>query len=208
MLLFNQQQFFHCHVGLHSYSLCFLHRDLNRSDSESSLCISQAGEQLRLSASYGGSKVLMTKPTSLMHDPGSRVDETGPQPLHGHTPNGGGRVQDVYPEAVPDSPILMKKIYGIEKSASLGEINSAQAVQAVQLSMSESSRSLSPNSTDPDTPSPTGLPGVAGYKVNSRIPQLSAKKSPLEDDSTGEDTDSIASRKKHTFTKIFKKQRK
>lgn len=104
---------------------------------------------------------------------------------------------------VPDSPILMKKVYSIEKSASMGEIN-------VSMSMSESSRSLSPNSTDPDTPSPTGgQPGGAGAKGSSRIPQLSSKKSPLEEDSgsTGEETDSAASRKKHTF-KIFKKQKK
>lgn len=187
-------------------TLCLLHRDLNRSDSDSSLCISQTGEQLRMSASYGGSKGFMAKPTSLMHGPGGgRVDEAG-----GHTPNGGNRVPDASPADAgsPDSPILMKKIYGIEKSASLGEIHSS--AQAGQLSMSESSRSLSPNSTDPDTPSPTGQAGPAGgSKVSSRIPQLSSKKSPLEDDSgsTGEDTDSVASRKKHTF-KIFKKQKK
>ncbi|KAL2096071.1 hypothetical protein ACEWY4_008219 [Coilia grayii] len=181
-------------------------RDLNRSDSDSSLCISQTGEQLRMSASYGGSKAFMAKPTSLMHGPGGvRVDEAG-----GHTPNGGNRVPDASPADAgsPDSPILMKKIYGIEKSASLGEIHSS--AQAGQLSMSESSRSLSPNSTDPDTPSPTGQAGPAGgSKASSRIPHLSSKKSPLEDDSgsTGEDTDSVASRKKHTF-KIFKKQKK
>ncbi|XP_062408440.1 stromal interaction molecule 1a isoform X4 [Sardina pilchardus] len=187
-------------------------RDLNRSDSDSSLCISQVGEQLRLTASYGGSKGLVMKPTSLMHGAGGRgVDEAGP--MHSaYTPNGGGRVPEASPEAVPDSPILMKKAYGIEKSVSLGEINNSSVVaaaQAAQLSMSESSRSLSPNSTDPDTPSPTGLPGAAGTKVSSRIPHLSSKKSPLEDDSgsTGEDTDSAASKKKHTF-KIFKKQKK
>ncbi|XP_041919000.1 stromal interaction molecule 1a isoform X2 [Alosa sapidissima] len=190
------------------------HGDLNRSDSDSSLCISQVGEQLRLTTSYGGSKGLMMKPISLMHGAGARgVDEAGP--MHtAYTPNGGSRVPDASPEAVSDSPILMKKTYSIEKSASLGEINnssssSAVAAQAAQLSMSESSRSLSPNSTDPDTPSPTGLPGAAGTKVSSRIPHLSSKKSPLEDDSgsTGDDTDSVTSRKKHTF-KIFKKQKK
>uniref|UniRef100_A0A672ZEF2 Stromal interaction molecule 1-like n=1 Tax=Sphaeramia orbicularis TaxID=375764 RepID=A0A672ZEF2_9TELE len=121
--------------------------------------------------------------------------------LLAHTPNGGNRLHEMnQAEFVPDSPILMKKLYGIEKSPSVGEINS----------LSESSRSLSPNSTEPDTPSPTGgQPGAAGAKGNSRIPQLSSKKSPLEEDSgsTGEDTDSTASRKKHTF-KIFKKQRK
>uniref|UniRef100_A0AAQ4Q6G7 Stromal interaction molecule 1a n=1 Tax=Gasterosteus aculeatus aculeatus TaxID=481459 RepID=A0AAQ4Q6G7_GASAC len=110
----------------------------------------------------------------------------------------GNRIHEVSPtEPVPDSPILMKKVYGTEQSPSLGEISS----------LTESSRSLSPNSTEADTPSPLG--GQPGVKVNSRIPQLSSKKSPLEEDSgsTGEETDSTASRKKHTF-KIFKKQRK
>uniref|UniRef100_A0A8C1MJK8 Stromal interaction molecule 1a n=1 Tax=Cyprinus carpio TaxID=7962 RepID=A0A8C1MJK8_CYPCA len=141
--------------------------DLNRSDSDSSLVISQTGEQLRLSYSSKGF------------------------PDGGPSPDGGS-----------DSPILMKKVYGIEKSASMSEILCSQAV----MSMSESSRSLSPNSTEPDTPSPTGL---TGGKAGNRIPQISSKKSPLEEDSgsTGEETDSAASRKKHTF-KIFKKQKK
>uniref|UniRef100_A0A8D0D062 Stromal interaction molecule 1a n=1 Tax=Sander lucioperca TaxID=283035 RepID=A0A8D0D062_SANLU len=149
--------------------------DLNRSDSDSSLSLSQVGDRL-----------------SAYNDTVS---------LHAHTPNGGNRIHEVSPaEPVPDSPILMKKVYGVEQSPSLGEINS----------LSESSHSFSPNSTEPDTPSPTGgQPGAVGAKGNSRIPQLSSKKSPLEEDSgsTGEDTDSTASRKKHTF-KIFKKQKK
>ncbi|CAI5693130.1 unnamed protein product [Oreochromis niloticus] len=154
--------------------------DLNRSDSDSSLSLSQVGDRLSAYSSKGH----LIKPTSLMHGLSNRPDDA--ISLHAHTPNGGNRVH----EGAPDSPILMKKVY------SLGEINS----------LSESSRSLSPNSTEPDTPSPTG---VVGVKANSRIPQLSSKKSPLEEDSgsTGEDTDSAASRKKHTF-KIFKKQRK
>ncbi|KAK9962520.1 hypothetical protein ABG768_007878 [Culter alburnus] len=168
-------------------------RDLNRSDSDSSLCISQTGEQLRLSYS---SKSFPVKPTSLLHGPHSRSEEGA----HSHTHNGGNRVHDggASPDGISDSPILMKKVYGIEKSASMSEILVSQAV----MSMSESSRSLSPNSTEPDTPSPTGVAG-------NRIPQTSSKKSPPEEDSgsTGEDTDSVASRKKHTF-KIFKKQKK
>uniref|UniRef100_A0A3Q2VSZ2 Stromal interaction molecule 1a n=1 Tax=Haplochromis burtoni TaxID=8153 RepID=A0A3Q2VSZ2_HAPBU len=159
-------------------------RDLNRSDSDSSLSLSQVGDRLSAYSSKGH----LIKPTSLMHGLSNRADDA--VSLHAHTPNGGTRVH----EGGPDSPILMKKVY------SLGEINS----------LSESSRSLSPNSTEPDTPSPTGgQVGVVGAKANSRIPQLSSKKSPLEEDSgsTGEDTDSAASRKKHTF-KIFKKQRK
>uniref|UniRef100_A0A8C2XCH2 Stromal interaction molecule 1a n=1 Tax=Cyclopterus lumpus TaxID=8103 RepID=A0A8C2XCH2_CYCLU len=168
------------------------HRDLNRSDSDSSLSLSQVGDRLSAYSSKGH----LIKPTSLIHSLSGRADDA--ISLHAHTPNGGNRIHEVSPaEPVHDSPILMKKMYGTEQSPSLGEINS----------LSESSRSLSPNSTEPDTPSPTG--GQPGPKVNSRIPQLSTKKSPLEEDSgsTGEDTDSTASRKKHTF-KIFKKQKK
>ncbi|MBN3300137.1 STIM1 protein, partial [Amia calva] len=178
-------------------------RELNRSDSDSSL--SQPSEQQRLSASYG-SKGHPLKPTSLLHGGAARGEDTAS--LHSHTPNGGNRVQEggLWTEATGDSPLAIKKVYGMEKSASLGEINSA----LVGLSQSESSHSLSPSSTDPDTPSPTAdaKAGAAGGK-GSRIPQLSTKKSPLEEDSgsTGEDTDSTVNRKKHTF-KIFKKQKK
>uniref|UniRef100_A0A4W6DU59 Stromal interaction molecule 1a n=1 Tax=Lates calcarifer TaxID=8187 RepID=A0A4W6DU59_LATCA len=170
-------------------------RDLNRSDSDSSLSLSQVGDRLSAYSSKGH----LIKPTSLMHSLSGRTEDA--VSLHAHTPNGGNRIHEGSPaEPVADSPILMKKVYGMEKSPSLGEINC----------LSESSRSLSPNSTEPDTPSPTGgQAGAVGAKGNSRIPQLSSKKSPLEEDSgsTGEDTDSTASRKKHTF-KIFKKQRK
>ncbi|XP_054868210.1 stromal interaction molecule 1a isoform X3 [Amphiprion ocellaris] len=167
-------------------------RDLNRSDSDSSLSLSQVGDRLSAFSSKGH----LIKPTSLIHSlSGDAIS------LHALTPNGGNRIHEGSPtELVCDSPILMKKVYGMEKSPSMGEINS----------LSESSRSLSPNSTEPDTPSPTGgQVGVVGAKGSTRIPQLSSKKSPLEEDSgsTGEDTDSTASRKKHTF-KIFKKQRK
>uniref|UniRef100_A0A9J8CNX2 Stromal interaction molecule 1a n=1 Tax=Cyprinus carpio carpio TaxID=630221 RepID=A0A9J8CNX2_CYPCA len=172
-------------------------QDLNRSDSDSSLCISQTGEQLRLSYSSKGFPV---KPTSLLHGPVSRSEEGA----HSHTHNGGNRVQDggASPDGDSDSPILMKEVYCMEKSASISEIHGSQAV----MSVSESSHSLSPNSTEPDTPSPAGL---TEGKAGNRIPQISLKKSPLEEDSgsTGEDTDSAASRKKHTF-KIFKKQKK
>ncbi|XP_065136615.1 stromal interaction molecule 1a isoform X2 [Paramisgurnus dabryanus] len=174
-------------------------RDLNRSDSDSSLCISQTGEQLRLSYS---SKSFPVKPTSLLHGPFTRSEEGSTS--HSQTSNGGNRVQDegASPDGPPDSPILMKKLSNNEKSGSMSEIHGSQ----VAMSMSESSRSLSPNSTEPDTPSPTGQ---TGGKVGSRNPQISSKKSPLEEDSgsTGEETDSAASRKKHTF-KIFKKQKK
>uniref|UniRef100_A0AAQ5Z5I0 SAM domain-containing protein n=1 Tax=Amphiprion ocellaris TaxID=80972 RepID=A0AAQ5Z5I0_AMPOC len=155
-------------------------------------CLSSFGDRLSAFSSKGH----LIKPTSLIHSlSGDAIS------LHALTPNGGNRIHEGSPtELVCDSPILMKKVYGMEKSPSMGEINS----------LSESSRSLSPNSTEPDTPSPTGgQVGVVGAKGSTRIPQLSSKKSPLEEDSgsTGEDTDSTASRKKHTF-KIFKKQRK
>lgn len=130
-----------------------------------------------------------------MHGLPGRTDEAAL--LHVYAANGGNRIrEEAAAETAADSPVLMKKLYGMEASPSLGEINN----------YSESSRSLSPNSTEPETPSPTGAVGAKG---NSRIPQLSAKKSPPEEDSgsTGEDTDSTASRKKHTF-KIFKKQKK
>uniref|UniRef100_A0A8C9WGS0 Stromal interaction molecule 1a n=1 Tax=Scleropages formosus TaxID=113540 RepID=A0A8C9WGS0_SCLFO len=149
------------------------------------------------------------EPTSLLHGPVPRGDEpTSLLIAHSYMPNGGNRIPEggAWGEGVVDSPLMLKKPYAIEKSTSLGEINSNMA----GLSQSESSRSLSPNSTDPDTPSPTGAQSlVAGGKASTRIPQLSSKKSPLEEDSgsTGEDTDSTASRKKHTF-KIFKKQKK
>ncbi|XP_077396546.1 stromal interaction molecule 1a isoform X2 [Festucalex cinctus] len=143
-------------------------RDLNRSDSDSSLSLSQVGDRL----SALGSKGLLMKPTSLLHG----------------LPNGGSRIHEAA-ERLPDSPILMKR---------------AQQEAAEAHSPAESTRSLS--STEPETPSPTW---AAGAKAGTRIPQLSAKKSPLEEDSgsTGEDTDSTAGRKKHTF-KIFKKQKK
>nr|XP_046149729.1 stromal interaction molecule 1-like [Oncorhynchus gorbuscha]XP_046149730.1 stromal interaction molecule 1-like [Oncorhynchus gorbuscha]XP_046149731.1 stromal interaction molecule 1-like [Oncorhynchus gorbuscha] len=175
-------------------------RELNRSDSDSSLSLSQIGDRLSAYSSKGH----LVKPTSFQY--GQPVRSASDEPsLHAHTPNGGNRVHEggALAEPVPESPILMKKVYSIEKSASLGEMN-------VGMSMSESSRSLSPNSTDADTPSPMGgQPGATGTKGGSRIPQLPSKKSPLEEDSgsTGEDTDSVASRKKHTF-KIFKKQKK
>ncbi|XP_046718246.1 stromal interaction molecule 1a isoform X3 [Silurus meridionalis] len=170
-------------------------RDLNRSDSDSSLSVSQTSEQLRLSLS---SRNPPMKPTSLYHGSHSRSEDSAPF----HSPNGGNRVPDSFgsPDGTLDSPILMKKIYGMGKSASMSEIHG---------SVSDSSRSLSQNSTEPDTPSPIGLHGTASLKGVSRIPQVSAKKSPLEEDSASmsEDTDST-SRKKHTPFKIFKKQKK
>ncbi|XP_004075351.1 stromal interaction molecule 1 isoform X2 [Oryzias latipes] len=166
-------------------------RDLNRSDSDSSLSLSHFGERLS-SASSRGHHV---KPVSFMH---GHADDT--VSLHSLSHNGGNRIlEEAAKETLCDSPILMKKFYDMEESPSLGDIHS----------FSESSRSFSPNSTDPDTPSPSGGQiGIIGAKGSTRIPQLSSKKSPLEEDSasTGDDTDSNASRKKLPF-KIFKKPR-
>uniref|UniRef100_A0A8C8DKE5 Stromal interaction molecule 1a n=1 Tax=Oryzias sinensis TaxID=183150 RepID=A0A8C8DKE5_9TELE len=166
-------------------------RDLNRSDSDSSLSLSHFGERLS-SASSRGHHV---KPVSFMH---GHADDT--VSLHALSHNGGNRIlEEAVKETLCDSPILMKKFYDMEKSPSLGDIHS----------FSESSRSFSPNSTEPDTPSPPGGQiGIIGAKGSTRIPQLSSKKSPLEEDSasTGDDTDSNASRKKLPF-KIFKKPR-
>ncbi|XP_037122929.1 stromal interaction molecule 1a isoform X2 [Syngnathus acus] len=145
--------------------------DLNRSDSDSSLSLSQAGDRL----SAFGSKGLLMKPTSLLHG----------------LPNGGARLHEGGAgEHLPDSPVLMMRAS-----------TQVEGAAAEAHSPAESTRSLS--STEPETPSPTWAKGA------TRIPQLSAKKSPLEEDSgsTGEDTDSSAARKKHTF-KIFKKQKK
>ncbi|KAM9811432.1 stromal interaction molecule 1a isoform 2-T2 [Syngnathus typhle] len=145
--------------------------DLNRSDSDSSLSLSQAGDRL----SAFGSKGLLMKPTSLLHG----------------LSNGGARLHEGGAgEHLPDSPVLMMRAS-----------TQVEGAAAEAHSPAESTRSLS--STEPETPSPTWAKG------NTRIPQLSAKKSPLEEDSgsTGEDTDFSAARKKHTF-KIFKKQKK
>nr|XP_046169524.1 stromal interaction molecule 1-like isoform X4 [Oncorhynchus gorbuscha] len=175
--------------------------------SPSMMSLRQRHMDSQLAMGSQSSKGHLVKPTPLLYCPPVRSASDEPS-LHAHTPNGGNRVHEggAQTEPVPESPILMKKVYSIEKSASLGEMD----VGLIGMSMSESSCSLSLNSTDADTPSPTGgQPGAAGAKGSSRIPQLSSKKSPLEEDSgsTGEDTDSVASRKKHTF-KIFKKQKK
>uniref|UniRef100_A0A8C6XTM7 Stromal interaction molecule 1 n=1 Tax=Naja naja TaxID=35670 RepID=A0A8C6XTM7_NAJNA len=96
---------------------------------------------------------------------------------------------------------------GLEKAASLGELGPVGARSG------DSSRSHSPSSTEPDTPSPpangrTALSLLSG-KANSRIPHLAAKKGGGEEDSgsTGEETDSGPGKKKFPL-KIFKKPRK
>uniref|UniRef100_A0A8C5S1A7 Stromal interaction molecule 1 n=1 Tax=Laticauda laticaudata TaxID=8630 RepID=A0A8C5S1A7_LATLA len=112
-----------------------------------------------------------------------------------------------------ESPLTMKKMSplnhhgGLEKAASLGELGPVGARSG------DSSRSHSPSSTEPDTPSPpangrTALSLLSG-KANSRIPHLAAKKMGGEEDSgsTGEETDSGPGKKKFPL-KIFKKPRK
>ncbi|XP_036443565.1 stromal interaction molecule 1b isoform X1 [Colossoma macropomum] len=138
-------------------------RDLNRSDSDSSLSQSQYGEGQRSSTPLG-TRPMFSKP------------------------NGAGG-------SLGDSPLLQKKLFSMEKCASLGEIH----IQSSGLTSAESTRSLSPTTNDVDRP-----------KSSGRSPQLTGKRSPGDEDSgsTGEDTEaSSSSRKKHTFPRIFNKQK-
>lgn len=140
-------------------------RDLNRSDSDSSLSMSQYGEGQRTL----GSRSVLSKP------------------------NGAGG-------SMGDSPLFQKKLYSMEKCASLGEIHT----QSCGLTSAESTRSLSPTSNDVD-----GLL-VAGIKSSGRSPQLHSRRSPGDEDSgsTGEDAEaSSTGRKKHTFPRIFNKHK-
>lgn len=95
--------------------------------------------------------------------------------------------------------------HGMEKSSSLGEISHPTAGKH---SHSDSSRSHSPSSTDPDTPSPISDCRPSSAK-STRIPQLAAKKSPGDEDSslTGDEVDLGQSKKKFPL-KIFKKPKK
>ncbi|XP_033001555.1 stromal interaction molecule 1 isoform X5 [Lacerta agilis] len=122
------------------------------------------------------------------------------------------------PEPFPESPILMKKAlmlnHGLEKSSSLGEISHTAGAGPPRHAHSDSSRSHSPSSTEPDTPSPTSDPRLnsQGKVGNSRIPHLASKKNAAggEEDSgsTGEETDSSGQGKKKFPLKIFKKPKK
>uniref|UniRef100_K7FPU8 Stromal interaction molecule 1 n=1 Tax=Pelodiscus sinensis TaxID=13735 RepID=K7FPU8_PELSI len=112
-------------------------------------------------------------------------------------------------ERLPESPVVVKKMmmlnHGMAKSSSLGEISH---VMAGRPSHSDSSRSHSPSSTEPDTPSPVSDSRPNNAK-NTRIPQLALKKNAGEEDSgsTGEETDSSQGKKKFPL-KIFKKPKK
>uniref|UniRef100_A0A3B1IQM3 Stromal interaction molecule 1b n=1 Tax=Astyanax mexicanus TaxID=7994 RepID=A0A3B1IQM3_ASTMX len=143
-------------------------RDLNRSDSDSSLSMSQYGEVQRSSHTLGSRSVLSK-------------------------PNGAGG-------SMGDSPLFQKKLYSMEKCASLGEIHT----QSCGLTPAESTRSLSPTSNDVDASL------VAGTKSSGRSPQLHSRRSPGDEDSgsTGEELEaSSTSRKKHTFPRIFNKHK-
>lgn len=138
----------------------------------------------------------------------------GPPAPGAPTPNGGSRHGEpsalaALQERLPESPMVMKKMmmvnHGMEKSSSLGEISHPTAGKP---SHSDSSRSHSPSSTDPDTPSPISDCRPSGAR-NTRIPQLAAKKSPGDEDSSlmGDEVDLGQSKKKFPL-KIFKKPKK
>lgn len=182
-------------------------RDLTRCDSDSS--IPHLSEQQRLPSS--APKLLPARPALLTR---SVEEAAGPGPAV-PTPNGGGRHGEppalaALQERLPESPMVMKKMmmvnHGMEKSSSLGEISHPTA--AGKPSHSDSSRSHSPSSTEPDTPSPISDCRPSGTR-NTRIPQLAAKKSPGDEDSslTGDEVDLGQSRKKFPL-KIFKKTKK
>ncbi|NXI73232.1 STIM1 protein, partial [Anseranas semipalmata] len=183
-------------------------RDLTRCDSES--CIPHLSDHQRVPSAVP--KLLAARPNLLTRS----IEEAAPghPALGAPTPNGGSRHAEAsalgaLPERLPESPMAMKKMmmvnHGMEKSSSLGEISHPTAGKH---SHSDSSRSHSPSSTDPDTPSP-----ISDCRPNSakstRIPQLAAKKSPGDEDSslTGDEVDLGQSKKKFPL-KIFKKPKK
>ncbi|XP_050188753.1 stromal interaction molecule 1 isoform X5 [Myiozetetes cayanensis] len=183
-------------------------RDLTRSDSDSS--IPHLSDHQRIPSS--APKLLAARPTLLTRS----MEEAVPgHPAPGApTPNGGSRHSEApglgpLPERLPESPMAMKKMmmvnHGMEKSSSLGEISHPTAGKP---SHSDSSRSHSPSSPDPDTPSPISDCRPPGAK-STRIPQLAAKKSPGDEDSslTGDEVDPGQSKKKFPL-KIFKKPKK
>ncbi|NWU52512.1 STIM1 protein, partial [Dromas ardeola] len=183
-------------------------RDLTRCDSESS--IPHLSDHQRIPSS--APKLLAARPNLLTRS----IEEAAPghPAISAPTPNGGSRHAEAsglgaLPERLPESPMVMKKMmmvnHGMEKSSSLGEISHPTAGKH---SHSDSSRSHSPSSTDPDTPSPISDCRPSGAK-STRIPQLAAKKSPGDEDSslTGDEVDLGQSKKKFPL-KIFKKPKK
>ncbi|NXB24017.1 STIM1 protein, partial [Rhagologus leucostigma] len=183
-------------------------RDLTRCDSDSS--IPHLSDHQRIPSS--APKLLAARPTLLTRSVEEAVP--GPPAPGAPTPNGGSRHGEpsalaALQERLPESPMVMKKMmmvnHGMEKSSSLGEISHPMAGKP---SHSDSSRSHSPSSTDPDTPSPISDCRPSGAR-NTRIPQLAAKKSPGDEDSslTGDEVDLGQSKKKFPL-KIFKKPKK
>eukprot|EP00070_Physeter_catodon_P050420 XP_028357314.1 stromal interaction molecule 1 isoform X5 [Physeter catodon] len=167
--------------------------DLTHSDSESSLHMSDRQR-------------LVLKPPQMVR----AADEA----LSAMTSNGSHRlIEGVHPgslvEKLPDSPALAKKAllalnHGLDKAHSLMELSSpAPPSGSPHL---DSSRSHSPSSPDPDTPSPAGDSRALQASRNTRIPHLAGKKAVAEEDngSIGEETDSSPGRKKFPL-KIFKK---
>ncbi|XP_064560786.1 stromal interaction molecule 1 isoform X6 [Zonotrichia leucophrys gambelii] len=184
-------------------------RDLTRCDSDSS--IPHLSDHQRIPSS--APKLLAARPTLLTRS----MEEAVPAPPGpgAPTPNGGSRHGEpsalaALQERLPESPMAMKKMmtvnHGMEKSSSLGEISHHPT--GGKPSHSDSSRSHSPSSTDPDTPSPISDCRPSGAR-NTRIPQLAAKKSPGDEDSslTGDEVDLGQSKKKFPL-KIFKKPKK
>ncbi|NP_001369499.1 stromal interaction molecule 1 isoform 8 precursor [Homo sapiens] len=168
-------------------------RDLTHSDSESSLHMSDRQR-------------VAPKPPQMSR----AADEA----LNAMTSNGSHRlIEGVHPgslvEKLPDSPALAKKAllalnHGLDKAHSLMELSpSAPPGGSPHL---DSSRSHSPSSPDPDTPSPVGDSRALQASRNTRIPHLAGKKAVAEEDngSIGEETDSSPGRKKFPL-KIFKK---
>uniref|UniRef100_A0A2K6H0D7 Stromal interaction molecule 1 n=1 Tax=Propithecus coquereli TaxID=379532 RepID=A0A2K6H0D7_PROCO len=167
--------------------------DLTHSDSESSLHMSDRQR-------------MTPKPPQMAR----AADEA----LNAMTSNGSHRlIEGVHPgslvEKLPDSPALAKKAvlalnHGLDKAHSLMELSpSAPPGGSPPL---DSSRSHSPSSPDPDTPSPVGDSRALQASRNTRIPHLAGKKAVAEEDngSIGEETDSSPGRKKFPL-KIFKK---
>ncbi|XP_067424393.1 stromal interaction molecule 1 isoform X2 [Emydura macquarii macquarii] len=178
--------------------------DLPRADSDSSMLYMSDHQRIP-----GSAAKLLAARTPLL----TRAAEEaalGHPAICSPTSNGGSKhVEAASLGALPDSPAAAKKVlllnHGMQKSSSLGEISQPTGGRQ---SHSDSSRSHSPSSTEPETPSPVS-DSRPGNAKNTRIPQLAAKKSPGEDDSgsTGEETDSSQAKKKFPL-KIFKKPKK
>uniref|UniRef100_A0A8V5FU33 Uncharacterized protein n=1 Tax=Melopsittacus undulatus TaxID=13146 RepID=A0A8V5FU33_MELUD len=178
--------------------------DLTRCDSESS--IPHLSEHQRLPSS--APKLLAARPNLLTRS----IEEAVP----GHpasaaaTPNGGSRPGDACgPERLPESPLVLRKMllvnHGLEKPSGAAE---GSQPGPGRHSHQEGSRSHSPSSTEPDTPSPSS-DCRTGSTRSSRIPQPAAKKSAGDEDSsaTGDEAELGPSRRKFPL-KIFKKPKK